>query len=240
VARERLRDVKPHIPLGNRYWPLSKIQRKALRALFEAEEVRKLVTSLNARDDDAEIEMVDAAYWIKGCSSLGKLRYAALLKVHAKSADKDLCLIDIKEAIRPAAPRARNVQMPKDDAKRVVEGARHLSPSLGERMMATRLLDRPVFVRELMPQDLKVTIDRLSSAEAVSAARYLAAVVGKAHARQMTATTRREFYKDLRGRYTNKLDAPSWLWSSVVELAASHEAAYLHHCRRYALEQTVT
>jgi uncharacterized protein (DUF2252 family) len=32
---------------------------------------------------------------------------------------------------------------------------------------------------------------------------------------------------------TSSLDAPSWLWSSVV--VAKHEAAYLDHCRRYAL-----
>jgi hypothetical protein len=34
--------------------------------------------------------------------------------------------------------------------------------------------------RELMPQDLKLEIDQLARDEAVSAARYLAAVVGKA------------------------------------------------------------
>ena len=32
-----------------------------------------------------------------------------------------------------------------------------------------------------------------------------------------------------------QLDAPSWLWSSVVELVSLHEAAYLDHCRRFAL-----
>jgi uncharacterized protein (DUF2252 family) len=31
------------------------------------------------------------------------------------------------------------------------------------------------------------------------------------------------------------LDAPSWLWSSVVDLVAVHETAYLEHCRRFAL-----
>ena len=32
------------------------------------------------------------------------------------------------------------------------------------------------------------------------------------------------------------LEAPSWLWNSVVDLVAAHEAAYLQHCRRYALD----
>lgn len=92
--------------------------------------------------------------------------------------------------------------MPRDNGRRVVEGARQLSPALGERMMA---------------------------------ARFLAGVVGKAHARQMDSATRREFRKSLRGQRSKRLDAPSWLWSSVVELAAAHEAAYLQHCRSYAL-----
>jgi hypothetical protein len=34
-----------------------------------------------------------------------------------------------------------------------------------------------------MPQDLKLEIDQLTRDEAVSAARYLVAVIGKAHAR---------------------------------------------------------
>ena len=125
--------------------------------------------------------------------------------------------------------------MPDDNGQRVVEGAKHLSPALGDRMMAGRLLGRSVVIRELMPQDLKLQIDRLSRAEAVASARYLAEVVGKAHARQMDTATRKEFHASFRTRRGAALDAPSWLWASVVELAAAHEAAYLEHCRRYAL-----
>jgi uncharacterized protein (DUF2252 family) len=33
------------------------------------------------------------------------------------------------------------------------------------------------------------------------------------------------------------LDAPRWLWGGVLDLAALHEAAYLEHCRQYALGQ---
>jgi uncharacterized protein (DUF2252 family) len=173
---------------------------------------------------------------MKGCSSLGKLRFAVLLNVSSgKAKDEEFCLIDIKEANPPAAPRAPNAGMPRDNGKRVVEGARHLSPALGERMMAAKLLDRSVVVRELMPQDLKLEIDRLSREEAVNSARYLAEVVGKAHARQMDSATRREFSASFTTRRSARLNAPSWLWTSVVELAAAHELAYLEHCRRYAL-----
>jgi uncharacterized protein (DUF2252 family) len=86
-----------------------------------------------------------------------------------------------------------------------------------------------------MPQDLKLEIDQLSREEAVNSARYLAEVVGKAHSRQMDASTRREFAASFNLRRGARLNAPSWLWSSVVELASAHEAAYLEHCRLYAL-----
>ena len=235
LAEERLRDMKPNIPRGERFWPLTSAEWRAIEELFDREPVRRLVASLKSRDNDAHIEIMDAAYWMKGCSSLGRLRAAVLLNVGRRKEAKDFCLIDIKEAIPAAAPRGRDVSMPADNGKRVVEGARQLSPALGERMMPAKLLQRSVFLRELMPQDLKLEIDQLSRDEAISAARYLAGVVGKAHARQMDAATRREFRSSLRARRSKQLDAPSWLWSSVVELAAAHEAAYLEHCRLYAL-----
>jgi uncharacterized protein (DUF2252 family) len=236
LARERLKDLKPNIPRGERFWPLAREETKAIGDLFEREDVRRLVTSLKSRPDNAEIEVLDAAYWMKGCSSLGRLRFAILLNVSTgKSREDEFCLIDIKEANSAAAPRARNASIPRDNAKRVVKGAKHLSPALGDRMMAAKLLNRPVVIRELMPQDLKLQIDQLSRQEAVDSARYLAEVVGKAHARQMDAETRKSFGATFKTRRSSALDAPSWLWSSVVELASAHEVAYLEHCRKYAL-----
>jgi uncharacterized protein (DUF2252 family) len=68
-------------------------------------------------------------------------------------------------------------------------------------------------------------------------ARYLAVIVGRAHARQMNLDQRNAWRADLARSHTAALDAPSWLWSSTVELLGLHEAAYLDHCRRYALEE---
>lgn len=236
LARERLSDTQLRIPLGDRFWPLARSEKKAIDKLFQDESVRKMVTALKSRPDAAKLEVLDAAYWMKGCSSLGKLRYAVLLGVGGKRRQReDYCLVDIKQAIAAAAPQARSAHMPSDNGKRVVEGARALSPALGDRMHATTFLDRAVFLRELMPQDLKLEIDRITQAEAMIAARYLAAVVGKAHARQMDSATRREFRRSLHAQESKSLNAPSWLWSSVVELIAAHEAAYLEHCREYAL-----
>ena len=83
-------------------------------------------------------------------------------------------------------------------------------------------------------QDLKLDLDRLTQEEAVAAARYLAGVVGKAHGRQMDQKTRTSWLTKLKKQHSRSLDAPGWLWSSVVSLIADHEAAYLEHCRRYA------
>ena len=234
LAQERIEDVRPTIPLGERFWALDEKEKAEITQLFETEEARKLITSFKHRDDDAKIRVLDAAYWMKGCSSLGRLRYAALLGIGPKK-DKEYCLVDIKEAVRAAAPAAKNATMPKDFAQRVVTGACNLSPFLGERMLAAKFLSRPVVLRELMPQDLKLEMDRLTREEAVAAASFLAGVVGKAHTRQMDVATRKRWAAELGRNRSKNLDAPGWMWRSVVELIASHETAYLEHCRRYAM-----
>ena len=232
LAEERIGEEAPKIPLGTRFWPLSEQERTEINRLFEHEKVRRLVTSLRSRDDDATVEVLDAAYWMKGCSSLGRLRYAVLLGIGGK--DGELCLMDVKEAAATVAPHHPDAEMPADNAERVVAGAWHLSPALGERMLAARLQDRAVFLRELLPQDLKFEIEHLSLTEAEKVAKFLALVIGKAHARQMPQPTRRAWREELGRNRTKTLDAPSWLWSSVVSLLVTHEGAYLDHCRRYA------
>lgn len=235
LAQERIEDTRPTIPLGKHFWSLSRPERAALKSLCATPEIHSLVTSLKGRSKNDNVELLDSAYWVKGCSSLGLKRYAVLLGVGDEE-DEEYCLLDIKEAVAAAAPRAARAAMPRDNAKRVVEGAQHLSPGLGNRMMATRLLDKGFFIRELLPQDMKLELDQLSQRDAMRAAGYLARVVGIAHARQMDKATRRSWIHDLQTNRTQTLDAPSWLWSSVVQLVGNHEKGYLEHCRRYALE----
>ena len=125
--------------------------------------------------------------------------------------------------------------MPAHAGARMVAGARALSPNLGDRMVAADLLDRPVVIRELAPQDLKLEVEQFTREEATAAARYLAFVVGRAHARQLDPADREAWRRSMAAGRDADLDAPHWLWSSVVALAARHEAGYLEHCRRYAL-----
>ena len=236
LAAERLDTVKPMVPLGRKFWALTDEERAALQTLFADPDTRGLITGLQSRNDDDPVSLVDAAYWMKGCSSLGRLRYAVMLSV-GEGERSSLCLVDIKEAVTAAAPRAAGVVMPRDNAVRVVTGAKALSPNLGGRMLAARLLTRPVVVRELMPQDLKLEVDRLTQAKAMALAAYLAGVVGKAHGRQMDEATRAAWLKDLTRARKGALDAPTWLWSSVVSLLSIHEGAYLEHCRLFALAE---
>ena len=238
LARERLDGTAPSIPLGKNFWPLMKAEKTALDELFQQESLRALLTSLEHRDSDSDVQLLDAAYWVKGCSSLGGLRFVALAAIGERTknvAPRNLCLVDIKQASAAAAPRSATTSMPRDNAERVVTGARHLSPHLGDRMLAARVLGKSVFVRELLPQDIKFDMHRLNIDEAIGAAQYLAHVLGRAHWRQMDAATRTTWASDLKRAHTRTMDAPSWLWSSVVDLVAKHEVAYLAHCRKYAL-----
>ena len=232
LAEERIEDITPQIPLGEKFWTLKEEEQQAIAALFLEDDVRAKILKFKGRDSDTKISVFDAAYWMKGCSSLGRLRYAVLLGI-GKRRNHEYCLIDLKEATSAAVPEG-STYANQTHAERVVSGACALSPNLGERMLAVTLMKRPVVLRELMPQDLKFDLDRLSQEEAIAAAHYLAGVVGRAHGRQMDAQTRTNWKVELRKRHSKSLDAPSWLWSSVVALIGEHEVAYLEHCRRFS------
>jgi uncharacterized protein (DUF2252 family) len=236
LARERLKDVEPSIPLGRKFWALDDAERDALDDLFRQEAVRRRVVALNGRSRAADVRLIDAAYWMKGCSSLGFLRYAALVRIVEPAGKTRLALVDLKEAVVAAAPPAPGAEMPADPAERVVAGARALAPNLGERMLPVRLLGKPTVMRELAPQDLKLDVDQFGRAEAIKAAHYLAHVVGQAHGRQMDETTRAAWRREVTAGAESGA-APSWLWTSVVELAGRHEVGYLDHCRRYAVAE---
>ena len=238
LAEERIEDVKPTIPLGSKFWTLTKAEKQQLQELVEGDSLQNLVQHIHGNTKDNSIRLLDAAYWRKGCSSLGRLRYAVLIGVGDKKR-VEYRLLDVKEATMAAAPSSKKARMPSNNAERVVTGANALSPYLGERMVAAGIAGRQVFVRELRPQDMKFELEGLQQAEAVAIARLMAGVVGRAHGRQLTLAERRTWVKELKNRHHKGLDAPRWLWSGVLDLAALHEAAYLEHCRRYALGKTV-
>lgn len=234
LARERLEGKTLRLPLGKAFWPITTREHRALNALFQEPAMMRLATQLRGRPDGGTVRVLDAAYWRKGCSSLGRLRYAVLLDIEGAAENgNDLCLMDIKEAVSPMVPMPRSIALPEDDGQRVLEGARRLSPALGDRMGASTLLGRPVFVRELLPQDLKLDIVSLKQKKVRRLAAYLGHVVGRAHARQMDDHARREWCRQLKKNHSRSLEAPSWLWRATLGLLAEHERIYLEHCRRY-------
>jgi uncharacterized protein (DUF2252 family) len=102
-------------------------------------------------------------------------------------------------------------------------------------MVAATMLDRSVYIRELLPQDLKVELDRIDAADARAVAYYLGMVVGRAHRRQLDIDQTRRWSAEMASHRTKNIDAPSWLWQALIELVAVHEHGYLEHCRRFAL-----
>ncbi len=234
LQRERI-GKKPKFPLGDRFLALVEEEREAVESFLNKERVRQLVTSLDCRADDAQIRVLDAAYWVKGCSSLGLWRCAALIDVVGRQGQGGYSLLDIKEAVTAVAPAGHHEQLPTHQGERVVHGTKALSPTLGARMLSGTIAGYSVFVRELMPQDLKLELEMMDDIEARSTARALARIVGLAHARQLDDADRKQWKRELEGANTRNIEAPTWLWSSVVELIGIHERAYLEHCRRYAL-----
>lgn len=240
LFEERLGRGEALFPIGKRYWPLTADELADVRRFFETERARKLATVLTKRPDDAQVRLLDAAFWVKGCSSLGLWRCAAIVEVGRDEGEGVLALMDIKEARTSHAPRARGAKMPRHQGERVMTGARHLAPGLGERMVAARVAGRDVFVRELLPQDLKFELASLKEEEAIEVGGYLAAVVALAHGRQMTPEVCAEWVAAFRKTPAKNLEAPAWLWAGMVELVGLHESAYLEHCRTYALSPPVS
>ena len=235
LADKRIDGPDPVIPLGKRFWKLGKDERSAIDALFAQAGIRERAVELSGAGEKAKLRVVDAAYWKKGCSSLGNLRFAVLVGVKVKGHHETFGLVDIKEAVAPLAPASPKAVMPNDHAERVVAGAMALAPNLGDRMIAAHLLYRPVVLRELKPQDLKLEIAQFSRAEAIMSAGYLAYVVGLAHARQLDAKGRTAWHRDFTKNVDAKIDAPAWMWRAIVDLAGVHESGYLEHCRDVAM-----
>src|SRR5450755_435947 len=50
LAEERIEDVRPEIPMGKRFWPVTAAERTEIQRIFKLPEVRDLITSLKNRD----------------------------------------------------------------------------------------------------------------------------------------------------------------------------------------------
>ena len=57
---------------------------------------------------------------------------------------------------------------------------------------------------------------------------------GRDHVRPLAEASQKAWLDELPRNRSRSLDAPSWLWNSVVDLIRAHETAYIGHCRLYA------
>ena len=236
LSAERLHGKSAHIPRGKRFLDLGEDERAAFARLVREPGFAARVLGVK---ETAEVELLDAAYWIKGCSSLGRLRFAGLVRITGEKGHGKLALVDVKEAVPDLAPRAAGAEVPSDPALRVVTGARALSPALGERMIAGRIGATPVVARELLPQDLKIVAEQFTREEGVRVAWSLAAVVGQAHGRQLSPEDRGTWRGQVEGEGWDA-SAPHWLWASVTALMGLHLSGYLAHCRDVARDPSLT
>jgi hypothetical protein len=55
LAEERLQDVRPQIPMGKRFWPITQAEKKETERIFKLPEVLDLITSLKDRDKGDEV-----------------------------------------------------------------------------------------------------------------------------------------------------------------------------------------
>ncbi len=225
-------------PVGDRYWPLTRTEDRAVRKLVGSEEVQTLITTLSGRGRGEPTEIVDTTFRVAGTASLGVFRAAALVHVGGekpgKRKDESLAKVDMKEAAPSVTPRHPGGKTPEDDAERVIAAARQMAPHFGERMMAAELLGRRVVVRELWPEEKKARLTALEAGEVEGIGAFLGGLVARAHARQLTSHEAADWLAELKGGKQKRGVAPDWLWHTLVDLIGVHETAYLLHCRKVA------
>ncbi len=101
LAKDRLEDVKPVIPHNKRFWKLASAEKTAIAALFADEGIRARCMELASVAGDGRLRVVDAAYWRKGCSSLGNLRFVVLIGISGvKAKEERLALVDTRRRSR--------------------------------------------------------------------------------------------------------------------------------------------
>jgi hypothetical protein len=71
LAQERIEDVKPTIPLGEKFWSLSREEKDEIERLFATEKVRKLIVGLKSREDSRiRCGLLDERMQFAGAASL--------------------------------------------------------------------------------------------------------------------------------------------------------------------------
>ena len=114
--------MKPAIPLGSKFWALSQIRTERDRRAIPDAGAASSGDVVEVARRRSQVEVVDAAYWMKGCSSSACLRFAGA--AHGRLRQEARHGADGYQGGRHRGGAALPAEeMPKDQAERVVEGA---------------------------------------------------------------------------------------------------------------------
>jgi uncharacterized protein (DUF2252 family) len=176
------------------------------------------------RLDEGALDVLDVAWRVAGCGSLGGLRVAVL--VRGKGGADGAWIFDMKEEGMPSAAASRMVRRPAkalraEPAARVCAGFRASVPRAPRWIGTTWLGDRSMFVRRLAPQEDKLDLETLRDVDLDPLASYLGALTGRAHARGATKTPRDPWTEEERAGIVDR----------AIAIAGIHEATYLALCK---------
>jgi len=209
---------KRQFQLGPRYFRLPTSYDEPVRRAF-ALYVDGLDPAL--RPKAAQLEIVDFAFRVAGTGSLGALRVAVLTT--GKGGADGGFVFDMKEQLDPSPARA--LLMPPGPRADVTVAACRACLVHPPRLLGSSELDAPdgrkltLVVRRLTPQEDKLDLAQLKSAELEPLARYLGGLLGRAHRRGASESGAGWSARE-------KAD----LLERAVACAGLHEATYLAFC----------
>ena len=220
-TRKQLLDARTTIVKGERRFErgaryrdvTAKTRAKAERAF--AKYIKRLPDAVRPPAD--AVEVVDVAFRVAGTGSLGCMRYALL--VRGKGGGDGGWIFDMKEEGPPAAEAL--VRPPRlEPAERVCASLEACVAAPPRMIGTTRLRGSSMFVRRLAPQEDKIDLTKLHSADLEPLASHMGALLGAAHRRGARRQPKRAWSeKDL-----------ARLLSRAIALAGTHEATYLAYC----------
>jgi len=218
-ARTVIKHGQRQFVRGDRYLDLPPAIGKRVEGAF-LDYVRGLDEDM--RPDREALDVVDAAWRVAGCGSLGGVRVAVLAR--GKGGVDGAWVFDMKEEETPSATRVLGRPAKRfrfDPAERVCAAYRACVDRPSRLLGATTLGGRSMFVRRLAPQEDKLDLTALRSSDLDPLAVYLGALTGRAHARGATKKPRKAWTHEERDALVDR----------AIALAGIHEAIYLALCK---------
>lgn len=164
------------------------------------------------------LDVVDAAFRVAGTGSLGCLRIAVL--VRGKGGRDGHFIFDMKQEGSPSSSGLAKPPKKMSGAERVLAGLHACLSSPPLLAGTTKLRGVPMLVRRLSPQEDKLDWTHIDPAELPALARYLGALVGRAHRKGATKLPKKAWKRaDL-----------TTIQEHAIRLAGVHEATYLALC----------